>query len=101
MEIEKGAQLMDVTDTTDLPPSSGQGDGDAKRDRKPKGKASETLEGETSQAESTQPRKVDPDTGLELDEYDLPLSGPARVKAMAARGLDTDPALTATENADG
>ena len=95
MEIEKGAQLMDVTDIATVPPSSGEGDSE-KRARKPKAQTPEAT-----QAEPTQPRAIDPNTGLELDEHDLPLSGPARVKAMAARGLDTDPALTATENADG
>lgn len=100
MEIEKGAQLMDVTDTTDLPPSSGaETGGDEGGEQNAPGKKSRKPK--VTQAEPTQPRKVDPDTGLELDEYDLPLSGPARVKALKARGLDTDPALTTTENADG
>lgn len=40
----------------------------------------------TIQAEPTQPRPVDPATGRQLDEYGLPLSGPARVARLAELG---------------
>lgn len=46
-----------------------------------------------AQAEPTAPRAVDPDTGLELDEHGLPLSGPARRRWLADAGIE-DPALT-------
>ena len=41
---------------------------------------------ETTQAKPTQPRPVDPGTGRQLDEYGLPLSGPARVARLAELG---------------
>lgn len=51
---------------------------------------------EVTQGEPTQPQAVCPHTGLVLDEYGLPVSGPARVKWLHERGID-DPALIANE----
>lgn len=68
--------------------------------KSPKGKAAEPV---TTQAEPTAPRPRDPKTGLELDEYGLPTSGPARRQWLAEAGID-DPALMSTaekENSDG
>lgn len=54
-----------------------------------------------TQAEPTAPRARDPETGLELDEYGLPISGPARKRWLADARID-DPALTGkTENPNG
>lgn len=43
----------------------------------------------TTQADPTKPRPVD-DTGRTLDQWGLPISGPARLKALAGK---PDPAL--------
>ncbi|KQO58845.1 hypothetical protein [Sphingomonas sp. Leaf257] len=43
----------------------------------------------TTQADPTQPRPVDA-TGRTLDQWDLPVSGPARLKALGGK---PDPAL--------
>lgn len=45
----------------------------------------------TTQADPTQPRPVDV-TGRMLDQWDLPVSGPARLKALGGK---PDPALDA------
>lgn len=37
----------------------------------------------TTQDDPTQPRPVDPKTGRQLDEFGLPISGPARVARLA------------------
>lgn len=49
----------------------------------------------TIQADPTQPRPVDA-TGRTLDQWDLPVSGPARLKALGGK---PDPALTAPAEA--
>lgn len=46
----------------------------------------------TTQADATQPRPVD-DTGRTLDQWGLPLSGPARLAALQG---NPDPALAGT-----
>lgn len=38
-----------------------------------------------TQEKPTRPRAVDPKTGRQLDEHRLPISGPARVAALAGR----------------
>ncbi|WP_343526948.1 hypothetical protein [Sphingomonas sp.] len=43
----------------------------------------------TTQADATKPRPVD-ETGRTLDQWDLPVSGPARLKALGGK---PDPAL--------
>lgn len=69
-----------------------------------RGKGKRDAAPEVTQGEPTQPRAVDPDTGLELDEHGLPLSGPMRARWLAEKDI-TDPALNAsaeeTENANG
>ncbi len=59
-----------------------------------RGKGKPDAAPEVKQGEPTQPRAVDPDTGLELDEHGLPLSGPMRARWLAEKGI-TDPALSA------
>lgn len=66
--------------------------GAATRSRRGKPKAPAVT-----QAEPTAPVPVDPETGLELDQFGLPTSGPARTRWLADRGID-DPALN--ERAD-
>lgn len=67
-----------------------------------KGKSAK-AEPEITQGEPTQPRAVDEATGLQLDQWGLPLSGPARLRWLADAGIEVDPALIATEeeNANG
>ncbi|HEX8224471.1 MAG TPA: hypothetical protein VF605_11705 [Allosphingosinicella sp.] len=41
---------------------------------------------QTTQEEPTRPRPVDQATGRQLDAFGLPLSGPARIRALTERG---------------
>lgn len=67
--------------------------GDAGRPTRPgKAKPIKPAASIATQAEPTAPRPRDPETGLELDEYGLPTSGPARRQWLAEAGID-DPAL--------
>lgn len=74
------------------------------QDRAPKGRKGKQAGSETTQAEPTAPRARDPETGLELDEHGLPLSGPARRRWLAEANIE-DPALKPgadeQENIDG
>ncbi|GAN14151.1 hypothetical protein I6G65_15925 [Sphingomonas paucimobilis] len=52
---------------------------------------SDAAQADTAQADATQPRPVDA-TGRTLDQWGLPLSGPARLAALDGK---PDPALDA------
>lgn len=55
------------------------------------------AEPEASQGDPTRPMPVDEDTGLALDQWGLPISGPARLRWLADAGIEVDPALIASE----
>ena len=58
-----------------------------------KADAVELTAEELAQAEATKPRPMD-ENGYELDRWGLPLSGPARLRAL---GDQSDPALAEVE----
>lgn len=100
--------MADDTETA-IQSTPGEGGGDQAAlppadDKAPKGRKSKAAEPATTQNESTAPRARDPETGLELDEHGLPLSGPARRRWLAEANIE-DPALKSgageQENIDG
>lgn len=85
-----GGDPADLSSMGDEGASGAASAGDVKPAKGGKGKAAAPP---AAQAAPTRPRAIDPDTGLELDEYGLPTSGPARRQWLARAGID-DPALT-------
>lgn len=82
---------MGGDDTNPALQSSDAGDtpsGPRPGDKAPQGGKGKKPERATTQADPTQPRAVDPRTGLELDAHGLPIAGVARRRWLAKAGMD-------------